>query len=101
MVGNVATLVGLLGTIQGLVLSFSSLAGADPAKKAELLASGISTAMYTTAFGLIVAIPCIVAFTYLTNVEEELLKGYDEVTSDVMHSLIYNKGEKEHVKKAS
>ncbi len=52
MIGNVSTLIGLLGTIAGLVQSFSSLGAASGADKAALLAAGISTAMNTTAFGL-------------------------------------------------
>ena len=61
MLANVATLLGLLGTIQGLISSFASLAHADAADKATLLSAGISVAMNTTAFGLIVAIPCLIA----------------------------------------
>jgi biopolymer transport protein ExbB/TolQ len=89
MVGNIATLLGLLGTISGLIASFSSLAGADPAKKAEMLGAGISTAMNTTAFGLIVAIPCIVFFTFLSTKEEKILKKYDEIVSEITHLVVY------------
>lgn len=89
MIGNIATLVGLLGTIQGLILSFKSLAGATAATKAELLAAGISTAMNTTAFGLIVAIPSVVCYTNLSNKESQILQKYEETISELLHILIY------------
>lgn len=65
MLANVATLAGLLGTIFGLQQSFGSLAVAESAQKATVLAAGISQAMNTTAFGLMVAVPCLVAHTRL------------------------------------
>ena len=105
MIGNVAMLLGLLGTIQGLIQSFSSLAVMDAASKATALASGISTAMNTTALGLIVAIPCIVSFTILSNKEKAILQKYDEVLSEVIHIVTsdpkINTGNDETVKKAS
>lgn len=58
---NIATLLGLLGTIIGLIQAFAAVAGADPAEKAVLLSQSISVAMNTTAFGLIVAIPLLLA----------------------------------------
>lgn len=64
---NIATLMGLLGTIMGLIEAFSAISSADPAQKAELLSSSISVAMNTTAFGLIAAIPLMLAFTFLQS----------------------------------
>lgn len=64
---NVATLAGLLGTIFGLQQSFSALAAAAAVEKAAVLAAGIAQAMNTTAFGLIVAIPCLVVQTRLVG----------------------------------
>lgn len=89
MIGNVATLVGLLGTIQGLILSFSSLSSSDAASKAELLADGISTAMNTTAFGLMVAVPCIIFFTVLSTKENAILLKYEETVSEVIHIMAF------------
>ena len=60
MLANVATLTGLLGTIMGLVMAFSAVAKASAETKQTLLANGISVAMYTTAGGLMAAIPTIV-----------------------------------------
>ena len=62
--GNVAVLVGLFGTIVGLIIAFGGVAEADAARKAELLSRGISEALNCTAFGLLVAIIAIVAFGY-------------------------------------
>lgn len=81
---NIATLLGLLGTISGLQVSFSSLASVDAAQKASLLASGISQAMSTTAFGLIVAVPCMVLYTMLNNKQQELVKDIDESVVTVL-----------------
>ena len=75
---NVATLVGLLGTITGLMLSFSSLATVEAAQKAAMLAAGISQAMITTAFGLIIAVPCMVVYTIFSNRQSRLVKDLDE-----------------------
>ncbi|WP_413587203.1 MotA/TolQ/ExbB proton channel family protein [Bdellovibrio sp. HCB274] len=74
MLANVATLMGLLGTIHGLILSFQAVAAADPALKQQLLAQGISVSMYTTALGLAVAIPAMVFFSVLTSRQNELME---------------------------
>ena len=78
LVANVSTLLGLLGTIQGLIESFAAVADADPAAKAKLLALGISKAMNTTAFGLISAISIMVVHQYLSNKSEKILASVDE-----------------------
>ncbi|MGE5087252.1 MAG: MotA/TolQ/ExbB proton channel family protein [Bacillota bacterium] len=78
MLANVATLMGLLGTIHGLILSFQAVAAADPAMKQQLLAQGISVSMYTTALGLAVAIPAMVFFSFLTSRQNELLEELQE-----------------------
>ena len=89
MIANVSTLIGLLGTIQGLIASFASLSEASGAEKAELLAQGISTAMNTTMFGLIVAIPCIMLYTFITQMEDKTLKKYDEIISEMVHLVVH------------
>ena len=78
MLANVATLLGLLGTIHGLILSFQAVAQADPAQKQALLAQGISVSMYTTALGLAVAIPAMVFFSFLTSRQNELMEEMQE-----------------------
>lgn len=73
MIGNVATLLGLFGTIVGLVNSFKAVGAADAQEKASLLAQGISQAMHATMLGLGVAIPCLVAFSFLMNRSNQLV----------------------------
>ncbi len=73
LIANVSTLIGLLGTIYGLIQSFAAVASADPASKAELLALGISKAMNTTAFGLISAISIMVLHQILTTKAEKII----------------------------
>jgi biopolymer transport protein ExbB len=79
VMGNVATLTGLLGTITGMIKSFAAVALASPAEKAPLLAAGISEAMNATAYGLIVAIPALLAYAVLQNraslLSEDLNQG--------------------------
>lgn len=82
---NIATLLGLLGTIAGLQVSFSSLAAVEASKKAGLLAQGISQAMNTTAFGLLVAVPCMVLYTILNNTQLRLTKDLDEAVVRLMN----------------
>jgi biopolymer transport protein ExbB/TolQ len=84
---NVATLVGLLGTITGLMTSFSALANVDPAQKAAMLAAGISEAMITTAFGLMIAVPCMVAYTVCANRQSVLVKDLDESTVRLLNFM--------------
>jgi biopolymer transport protein ExbB/TolQ len=74
---NIATLVGLIGTLFGLQKSFNSLAAVEAAQKTTLLANGIAEAMNTTAFGLLVAVPCMIIYTVLTNQQNSLLEDLD------------------------
>ncbi len=84
---NIATLVGLLGTISGLQLSFSSLVSVEASKKAAMLAKGISEFMTCTAFGLIVAVFCMVFYTILSNKQNQLVKDLDESVVKCMNYL--------------
>lgn len=74
---NIATLLGLLGTIIGLINAFTAVASADPSQKADLLSASISVAMNTTAFGLMAAIPLLLAFTYLQNKTNQLIDSME------------------------
>ncbi|MDR2592788.1 MAG: MotA/TolQ/ExbB proton channel family protein [Chitinispirillales bacterium] len=84
---NVSTLIGLLGTITGLMQSFTSLASVDAAQKASMLASGISQAMITTAAGLIIAVPCMVVYTIFSNRQSVLVKDLDESTVKLLNFM--------------
>jgi biopolymer transport protein ExbB len=64
---NLSTLLGLLGTILGLIAAFNAVANANPAEKADLLSASISVAMNTTAFGLISAIPLLIIHSFLNS----------------------------------
>lgn len=78
MLANVATQLGLLGTIYGLILAFKAVAQADPATKQLLLANGISVSLYTTALGLAVAIPVMVFYSFLFSRQNVLLEQLQE-----------------------
>ena len=74
---NIATLLGLLGTIIGLIEAFTAVSAANPAEKADLLSASISVAMNTTAFGLMAAIPLLLAHTWLQTKTTELVDSLE------------------------
>lgn len=77
LASNIATLLGLLGTIMGLIQAFTAVANANPAEKADLLSASISVAMNTTAFGLMVGIPLLVIHAVLTTKTNEIVDGLE------------------------
>jgi biopolymer transport protein ExbB len=77
MFANIATLLGLLGTIIGLIRAFTAVAQVDPSLKAEILSTSISVAMNTTAFGLIVAIPLLLFYTVLQTKTTEIIDSLE------------------------
>lgn len=89
---NIATLLGLLGTILGLIAAFSAVANADPAEKANLLSSSISVAMNTTAFGLIAAIPLLLLHAMITTKTSEIIDSMDMATVKLTNLIQINKG---------
>ena len=88
MLGNLATLAGLLGTITGLIKSFAGVAGVDPSQKATLLAKGISEAMNCTAFGLATGIFALLFFAILNGKTQHILDDVQEVKSQVINLII-------------
>ena len=95
MIANVATLLGLLGTILGLIQAFRSLAVAtNQTQKSVMLAQGISIAMYTTAFGLIVAIPTLIIFTILQAKANAIMEDIDLYSVKLINLLVAKKGGK-------
>lgn len=74
---NISTLLGLLGTIIGLITAFSAIANADPAEKANLLSQSISVAMNTTAFGLMAAIPLLACHAVLQTKTLEIITNLE------------------------
>ncbi|MDJ0764038.1 MAG: MotA/TolQ/ExbB proton channel family protein [Myxococcota bacterium] len=87
LLGNSATLLGLLGTIFGLIRAFSGVSAASAAARQQVLAEGISMAMYTTAFGLIVAVPILFAHQLLTGRMDKILIQIEEGASDLLGAL--------------
>ncbi len=77
LASSIATLLGLLGTIMGLIQAFTAVANANPAEKADLLSASISVAMNTTAFGLMVAIPLLITHTVLTAKAGEIIDSLE------------------------
>ena len=87
MIANVATLLGLLGTIQGLIVSFHAVTGAQAADRSTTLASGIAVAMYTTFFGLLVAIPILVSHSLLAARANQVLDDIDHYSLKLVNLL--------------
>ena len=87
-VANLATLLGLLGTIIGLILAFDAVANVPAAQKAAALATGISVALATTAFGLTVAIPSLGFHGFLTTKSDRLIEEMDEKSVKMMHYIV-------------
>lgn len=87
--GNVATLLGLLGTVTGLIASFTGVTNANPAERATMLGLGISEALNTTAFGLAVAIPALVAFAIFQNRTDTIVNELTEESSKIFHDLLF------------
>lgn len=80
LASSIATLLGLLGTIMGLIQAFTAVAKANPAEKADLLSASISVAMNTTAFGLMVAIPLLITHAVLTSKTGDIVDSLEMAT---------------------
>lgn len=87
---NIATLLGLLGTIIGLIKAFTAVAQVDPALKAEILSTSISVAMNTTAFGLMVAIPLLLIYAVLQTKTTELTDSLEMATVKFANILMHS-----------
>ncbi|RCU50049.1 MULTISPECIES: MotA/TolQ/ExbB proton channel family protein [Corallincola] len=86
---NIATLLGLLGTIIGLIAAFTAVANADPAEKANLLSQSISVAMNTTAFGLMTAIPLSIFHAVLQTKTSEIVDSLEVAGIKLLNMLSY------------
>jgi len=84
---NIATLLGLLGTIMGLIQAFAAVATASPAEKAALLAASIAEAMNCTAFGLMTAIPLLLLHARLTTATGQLENSLDMASVKVLNAI--------------
>ncbi len=92
MLGNLATLAGLLGTITGLIKSFASVAGVDPSMKATMLSKGISEAMNCTAFGLGTGILGLAAFAVLNGKTQHILDGLNRASVEALNLVVTGRG---------
>ncbi len=84
---NVATLLGLLGTIMGLIQSFASVAQATGPEKSTLLSESVSVAMNTTAFGLMVAIPLLLVYVFIDNASNKAVESLQVGCATVQNKL--------------
>lgn len=89
VIGNVATLLGLLGTITGMITSFSAVSSASATDRAAMLSAGISEAMNCTAFGLIVAIPALLTYALFQSKTERTINSLTESVARLYNDIIY------------
>ena len=87
LLSNIATLLGLLGTIMGLIEAFTAVANANPAEKADMLSASISVAMNTTAFGLMSAIPLLLCHAKLTSTTGQIVDSLEMASVKAMNSI--------------
>src|SRR5210317_2355307 len=87
LLSNIATLLGLLGTIMGLIEAFTAVSNANPAEKADLLSASISVAMNTTAFGLMVAIPLLLAHSWLQTKTTEMVDSLEMASVKFLNTI--------------
>jgi biopolymer transport protein ExbB len=87
LLSNIATLLGLLGTIMGLIEAFTAVANANPAEKADLLSASISVAMNTTAFGLMTAIPLLIIHAKLTSTTGQIVDSLEMASVKALNSI--------------
>jgi len=84
---NISTLLGLLGTIMGLIEAFTAVANANPAEKADLLSASISVAMNTTAFGLMAGIPLLIVYVILTSKTGEIVDSLEMASVKTLSAI--------------
>ena len=87
LLSNIATLLGLLGTIMGLIQAFTAVANANPAEKADLLSASISVAMNTTAFGLMSAIPLLLFHAKITSTTGQIVDSLEMASVKALNSI--------------
>jgi biopolymer transport protein ExbB len=87
LLSNIATLLGLLGTIMGLIEAFTAVANANPAEKADLLSASISVAMNTTAFGLMSAIPLLLFHAKLTSTAGQIVDNLEMASVKALNTI--------------
>jgi biopolymer transport protein ExbB len=103
-VATVSPLLGLLGTVVGMIRAFNAIATADAMGRPELLASGISQALLTTAAGLTVAIPALILYMYFVSRVDRLIIDIDALGQALVNTIsaeeLQSKGQKPHTAKS-
>ena len=88
MCGSIAPMLGLLGTVQGMIMAFANLANSSAgAAQQGMLAMNIAQALWTTAAGLVVAIPAVSLYTYFKNRLSRIILGMEGLTMDLIKAL--------------
>lgn len=87
MCGSIAPMLGLLGTVQGMIMAFGNLGSASGAAQQALLAINISMALWTTAIGLVIAIPSVSFYTYFKNRLSRIILNMEGMTMDLIKAL--------------
>lgn len=92
---NIAPLLGLLGTVQGMIAAFAQIQNKRGQVNPSDLAEGIGTALYTTAFGLAVAIPMLVLYNYFVTRVENMVVEMEISSSELVELLTQNRNNRE------
>ena len=98
-VATISPLLGLLGTVTGIIRSFNAIAGSDAMGSPELLASGISEALITTAAGLSVAIPALIAFWYFASRVDRLIMEIDSLGQQIVLAVASDSWQEKPIKR--
>jgi len=93
---NIATLIGLLGTVHGMIMAFAAVANADPAQKGDMLSASIAVAMNNTALGLGAAIPLLLASSFLQSRTAEAIETLETATVKILNVLRQVRGSNGH-----
>ncbi|NNL41088.1 MAG: MotA/TolQ/ExbB proton channel family protein [Desulfobacterales bacterium] len=101
ILSNIATLLGLLGTIMGLIEAFTAVANANPAEKADMLSASISVAMNTTAFGLMSAIPLLLCHAKLMTTTGQIVDSLEMASVKALNSITSSYRRKSEIEKQS
>lgn len=91
VIADIAPLLGLMGTVTGMIKAFDVVARSNALGRTGLLAEGISEALLTTAFGLLVAVPAIIAFHFFKNKADKIIREMEDVCLEIVFILRKNK----------
>ncbi len=99
-ISTISPLLGLLGTVVGMIRAFNAIATTDAMGKPELLATGISQALLTTAAGLTVAIPALVAYLYFASRVDRLVMEIDRYGQELVNAIAVDGWKEKPAKKS-